>query len=135
MPLLVGWLVTRVGGDPVDLGQWRVALGWALVLFFVGWNGWSLWLFGRHQTGLLPAWDGTLLCHRDRALTVGPEVPEKVVANFGVLRPAVLVDGRVLGTWKLVKGRPAAELFTELSERQRAALELELADVERFRAG
>jgi protein-S-isoprenylcysteine O-methyltransferase Ste14 len=24
------------------------------VLFFVGWNGWSLWLFRRHQTGLLP---------------------------------------------------------------------------------
>ena len=53
-PLLVGWLVTRLRGDPIDLGEWRVALGWALVLFFVGWNGWSLWLFGRHQTGLLP---------------------------------------------------------------------------------
>jgi protein-S-isoprenylcysteine O-methyltransferase Ste14 len=24
------------------------------VLFFVGWNGWSLVLFGRHETGLLP---------------------------------------------------------------------------------
>ena len=53
-PLLVGWLVTLVEGDPVDLGEWRVPFGWALVLFFVGWNGWSLWLFGRHQTGLLP---------------------------------------------------------------------------------
>ena len=53
-PLLVGWLVTQVGDDPIDLGAWRVPLGWALVLFFIGWNGWSLWLFGRHQTGLLP---------------------------------------------------------------------------------
>jgi protein-S-isoprenylcysteine O-methyltransferase Ste14 len=53
-PLLVGWLATRLGGDPVDLGGWRVPLGWALVLSFVGWNGWSLWLFGQHQTGLLP---------------------------------------------------------------------------------
>ena len=53
-PLLVGWLVTLLWGDPVDLGGWRVALGWALVLLFVGWNGWSLWLFGRHETGLLP---------------------------------------------------------------------------------
>jgi protein-S-isoprenylcysteine O-methyltransferase Ste14 len=52
-PLLVGWLVTLGEGDPVDLREWRV-LGWALVLFFVGWNGWSLWLFGRHETGLLP---------------------------------------------------------------------------------
>ncbi len=53
-PLLVGWLVTQLWGDPVDLGGWRVPLGWALVLLFVGWNGWSLWLFGRHETGLLP---------------------------------------------------------------------------------
>lgn len=53
-PLLVGWLVTLVWGDPVDLGGWRVPLGWALVVVFVVWNGWALWLFGRHQTGLLP---------------------------------------------------------------------------------
>jgi len=38
----------------VDLGGWRVRLGWALVLFFVGWNGWSLWLLRRHEIGLLP---------------------------------------------------------------------------------
>jgi protein-S-isoprenylcysteine O-methyltransferase Ste14 len=53
-PLLVGWLVTLVWGDPLDLGGWRVPLGWALALFFLGWNAWSLWLFVRHQTGLLP---------------------------------------------------------------------------------
>ena len=53
-PLLVGWLLTRAWGDPFELGGWRVPVGWALVLLFVGWNGWALWLFGRHQTGLLP---------------------------------------------------------------------------------
>jgi protein-S-isoprenylcysteine O-methyltransferase Ste14 len=53
-PLLAGWLATTLWGDPVDLGRWRVPLGWALVLIFVGWNGWSLWLFSRHETGLLP---------------------------------------------------------------------------------
>ena len=53
-PLLVGGLVSLVGGDPVGFGGWWVPLGWALVLFFIGWNGWSLWSFGRHQTGLLP---------------------------------------------------------------------------------
>jgi protein-S-isoprenylcysteine O-methyltransferase Ste14 len=52
-PFVVGWLGTLAWGDPIDLGGLR-PLGWALVLFFVGWNGWSLWLFGRHQTGLLP---------------------------------------------------------------------------------
>jgi protein-S-isoprenylcysteine O-methyltransferase Ste14 len=54
VPLLAGWLASQLGGDPVGLGGWRVPLGWVLVVFFVGWNGWSLWLFGRHETGLLP---------------------------------------------------------------------------------
>ena len=53
-PLLAGGLVTVLWGDPVDLGGWRIPLGWALVAFFVVWNGWSLWLFARHETGLLP---------------------------------------------------------------------------------
>ena len=54
VPLLVGWLATSLRGDPVTVGAWRVPLGWALVLLFVGWNGWSLWLFRRYETGLLP---------------------------------------------------------------------------------
>jgi protein-S-isoprenylcysteine O-methyltransferase Ste14 len=53
-PLLAGWLVTALAGDPVALGEWRIPLGWALVALFAGWNGWSLWLFRRHRTGLLP---------------------------------------------------------------------------------
>ena len=53
-PLLVGWLVTSLWGDPVALGGWRVPIGCALVLLFAGWNSWSLWLFRRHETGLLP---------------------------------------------------------------------------------
>ncbi|WP_395656984.1 methyltransferase family protein [Nocardioides sp.] len=53
-PLVAGWVATVVWGDPVDLGGWRVPVGWALVLACAGWNGWSLWLFRRHRTGLLP---------------------------------------------------------------------------------
>ena len=53
-PLVAGWIATSVWDDPVDLGGWRVPVGWALVLLFAGWNGWSLWLFARHDTGLLP---------------------------------------------------------------------------------
>ena len=54
IPLVVGWLLTRAWGDPVDVGDWRIALGWALIVSFVAWNGWSLWSFARHETGLLP---------------------------------------------------------------------------------
>lgn len=54
LPLVAGWLATALWGDPVSLGGWRVPVGWALVLLVVGWNGWALWLFRRHRTGLLP---------------------------------------------------------------------------------
>jgi protein-S-isoprenylcysteine O-methyltransferase Ste14 len=53
-PLLIGWLITQLWHDPVEVGSWRIPLGWALGLLFTVWNGWSLWLFGRHDTGLLP---------------------------------------------------------------------------------
>jgi protein-S-isoprenylcysteine O-methyltransferase Ste14 len=53
-PLLLGGVATALGGDPVDLGGWRLPVGWALILLFVGWNSWSLWLFAHHGTGLLP---------------------------------------------------------------------------------
>ncbi len=54
VPLLLGWLPTLQWGDPVDLGGWRIPVAWALVAIFAVWNGWALWLFARHDTGLLP---------------------------------------------------------------------------------
>ncbi len=51
---LGGWLVTVGWGDPVELGGWRVPVGWTLLVAFAAWNGWSLVLFGRRETGLLP---------------------------------------------------------------------------------
>jgi protein-S-isoprenylcysteine O-methyltransferase Ste14 len=53
-PLLLGGIATQAWGDPVEVGGRRVPLGWALVVAFAVWNGWSLWLFARHETGLLP---------------------------------------------------------------------------------
>jgi len=64
LPLVVGWLATTIWDDPVDLGEWRTAVGWALLLFFAIWNGWSLWLFGHHQTGLLPGQATTTIIER-----------------------------------------------------------------------
>jgi protein-S-isoprenylcysteine O-methyltransferase Ste14 len=53
-PLLVGWVITVTVGDPFDLPAARVPVGALLVLAFIVWNGWALWLFRRHSTGLLP---------------------------------------------------------------------------------
>lgn len=54
VPLLLGGIATAVWGDPLEPGAWRVPVGWLLLVAFVIWNGWSLWLFARHETGLLP---------------------------------------------------------------------------------
>ena len=53
-PLLLGWFLTVAWGDPLALGDWRIPLAWALLAVFVAWNAWALWLFVRHETGLLP---------------------------------------------------------------------------------
>lgn len=83
---------------------------------------------------LLPAWDNLLLGHRDRELTVGAHVPPAAVADGGILRPTLLVDGQVEGIWRLERGRPAIEPFRPLAAGVRAAAAAERDDVVRFRA-
>jgi hypothetical protein len=84
---------------------------------------------------LLPAWDGLLLCHRDRALTVGPDAPANAVAHGGILRPTLAVDGQVKAIWRLDRGKPAIEPFVPLAPDVEAAAQAEAADVVRFRRG
>ena len=95
-PLLVGWWATATTGDPVALGGWRVPVGWALVLAFVVWNGWSLWLFARHETGLLPG---------QATLTVIQEGPYRLSRNplyVGLLALYVALALLTTSFWGLV---------------------------------
>ena len=80
---------------------------------------------------LLPAFDGILLGHRDRALTVRPEHARAVLPGGGILRPTVLADGLVEGTWRFERGTPAVTPFDPPGPDVAA----EIADVVRFRAG
>ena len=80
---------------------------------------------------LLPAFDGILLGHRDRALTVRPQRARDVLPGGGILRPTVLADGLVEGTWRFNRGTPAITPFTAPGPDVAA----EVADVVRFRAG
>lgn len=65
VPWLIGFAVERSVGsaiEPTDeLGLVLRSGGWLLVLLFVCWNGWCLWLFARHRTGLLPGQATTAL--------------------------------------------------------------------------
>ena len=83
---------------------------------------------------LLGAWDNLLLCHRNRDLVVGPDIPATAVANGGILRPTLAVDGQVKGIWRLARGKPAIEPFEPLAPDVAAAAEAEAADVVRFRS-
>ena len=80
---------------------------------------------------LLPAFDGILLGHRDRALVVRPEHARDVLPGGGILRPTVLADGLVEGTWRFERGTPDVTPFDPPGPD--AAAEIE--DVVRFRAG
>jgi uncharacterized protein YcaQ len=85
---------------------------------------------------LLPAWDNYLLAHRDRALTVRPEQEIGIMPGGGILRPSVMVDGRIEGGWRLDRGKPKIEPFARNFPRATAtAVEAEAADVVRHRSG
>ncbi|MFL6129825.1 MAG: winged helix DNA-binding domain-containing protein [Mycobacteriales bacterium] len=85
---------------------------------------------------LLPAFDPYLLGWRDRSLIVSDEHVRDVHPGGGVIRPALLVTGRVAGTWRtrkrsgglLVEVRPFGPLPAEVQ----AALAAEAVDVGRF---
>jgi len=96
-PLLAGWLATLAWGDPVDLGAWRIPLGWALVVAFVAWNGWSLWLFARHRTGLLPGQETlSLIDEGPYRLSRNPLYVGLLGLSFGVALLAPTFWGLVL---------------------------------------
>ena len=103
LPLLAGWLATAAWGDPVDLGGWRVPLGWLLGVAFVGWNGWSLWLFARHDTGLLPGQSTNAMIEEGpyrlsrNPLYVGLLALYLAVALLAPVEPADLADAERAG--------------------------------------
>jgi hypothetical protein len=84
---------------------------------------------------LLAMFDNYLIGYRDRDEFVAPAARRDVYVG-GIIKPAVLVDGRAVGVWKLVRGRQRGTVevtpFGELSRRIRGALEAEVADVGRF---
>jgi protein-S-isoprenylcysteine O-methyltransferase Ste14 len=103
-PLLVGLLATGRFGDPVEVGGWRVVAGWALVVLFVVWNGWSLLLFSRHDTGLLPGQPTQAMIER------GPYRLSRNPLYVGLLALYLAIALLVPSVWSLVLF-PAAVLL------------------------
>lgn len=82
---------------------------------------------------LLPAWDNYLVGYRDRSAIIAPELHERVYQG-GWIRPTVLLDGRVVGSWTLdnTAARVTVDAFEPLTRTARNQVEREVADLGRF---
>jgi hypothetical protein len=85
---------------------------------------------------LVPAFDEYLLGYRGRALALDAAYERRIQAGGGIVHPAVLVGGRIVGTWRQRRagGRliVAVEPFGRLPRDTHAALAAEAADIGRF---
>jgi hypothetical protein len=90
-----------------------------------------------HPTGvwrLLPAFDTYLVGYRDRGLVIDPVLAKRVYAGGGWIHPAVLLDGRVVGTWRMDRQCTDTSVEVSLFDGGGRPQELaeETADVKRF---
>jgi Winged helix DNA-binding domain len=83
---------------------------------------------------LLPAYDEWLLGWKDRSFTLDPVHARGPLPGGGIVRPIVLVDGRVAGTWRLDRARGQVEVsaFGRLPRRD---LDAEISAVLEFWRG
>ncbi len=84
----------------------------------------------------LPEFDNVLLSHADRTRILADEHRSKVYLPVLRVRPTILVDGFVAGTWRLEKARGVATLvvqpFRSISQKSRDALTGEAEKLVRF---
>jgi hypothetical protein len=74
---------------------------------------------GRAGVMLVPGFDEWVLGYRDRSPIASPEMLAALVpGNNGVFKPAVLVDGRIVGTWRWPpqQGKRPVEPLLEVTE-------------------
>jgi hypothetical protein len=85
---------------------------------------------------LLPAFDTYLMGYRSRDLTVAANYSKRILPGGGIIRPSLLVNGRVQGTWRIERKRGGltvhVETFNALPGNMRPVLEAEVADIGHF---
>ncbi|MBI4261067.1 MAG: AlkZ family DNA glycosylase [Actinobacteria bacterium] len=152
--LAIRYLRSHAPAAPEDLAAWsglRVSdarRAWEAVgrrLTEVDAGGRRLWTLGgstqalrRGAVRLVPEFDSYLLGWKSRSWALPAEHEREIFPGGGIIRPAVLLDGRVVGTWSTARGKdPAASLrlFEPVPDRARQAVDREVGDVVRFRAG
>jgi Winged helix DNA-binding domain len=84
---------------------------------------------------LLPAFDNYLLGYRDRSLIIDQAHVRDVYVG-GIIKPTVVVDGRVAGIWRLERKRASATVATSMFEppttKVKRAIDAEIAAIGAF---
>ncbi|HVN53571.1 MAG TPA: winged helix DNA-binding domain-containing protein [Anaerolineaceae bacterium] len=75
---------------------------------------------------LIPRFDTYLLGYADRSLTVDLRFARRINAGGGIIHPALLVNGRVLGTWKAHRRASSIDLIIEPFEPLQLTIKLAL---------
>lgn len=77
---------------------------------------------------LLPAFDEYLIAYRDRDAVLDPKYVKRLNAGGGMLGNCIVLDGRVIGTWRRTLARAAVaielEFFEAPAPRERQAVEV-----------
>ena len=89
----------------------------------------------RAPTRLVPRYDNLVLSHADRTRVLGDVPVSRIVTKNALVHATILVDGFVVGTWQLEKGRVRLEPFSRLSRATTSALRVEAERIEAFVAG
>ncbi|GAB2776217.1 winged helix DNA-binding domain-containing protein [Amycolatopsis magusensis] len=91
---------------------------------------------GELSVRLLGHFDTYLLGYRSRELAVAPEFDRRIQAGGGFIMPAVLVNGRVAGTWRQERKKHGIEVrvdpFGPLGEDVLSGIRAEVDDLGRF---
>jgi hypothetical protein len=91
---------------------------------------------GPTSVRLLGGFDNLLLGYADRSPVLAPEHARKVNVGGGMVRPVVVVDGRVVATWRHRAGRGGYRVevaaFGGLPGEVHSAIDDEIVDVGRF---
>ena len=111
-------------------------------------EGQTLWMLESHLSRLdeidhlgpvvrlLPRYDTVLLGYKNRDWAVDPAYARRVHPGGGIIHPVLLVDGRVLGTWKIERRSSRLvihlEAFESLADDLLPGIEAEVADLGRF---
>ncbi|MFC0540612.1 winged helix DNA-binding domain-containing protein [Kutzneria chonburiensis] len=85
---------------------------------------------------LLGHFDTYLLGYESRTLVVDEKHDPLIQAGGGFIQPTILVDGRVVGLWRLVRKAKRFEVelepFGDLAKRTMAGIRAEVRDLQRF---